>query len=52
VAPIHLPPSAVNGIDRDLQLAARDCDQQTPTAQLSGRNAQDAAVVVIDKRDR
>ena len=44
----YLPPRAVNtSIDRDLQLAARDAIAKH-LQQLSGRNAQDAAVVMID----
>ena len=44
----YLPPRAEKTtIDRDLQLAARDAIAKH-LQQLSGRNAQDAAVVVID----
>ena len=44
----YLPPHAsATSIDRDLQLAAREAINKH-LQQLSGRNAQDAAVVVID----
>ena len=44
----YLPPRMVTTtLDRDLQLAARDAIAKH-LQQLSGRNAQDAAVVVID----